>query len=66
MRGIKYVIIDEISMVGIRLMNFINKRFQEIFGSSKDFGGLQPLFVGDLIQLRPVCDDWIFKNSGTR
>ena len=64
MRGLKYMIIDETSMVGNGMLNFIHKRLQEIFGSSKDFGGIQPIFVGDLFQLRPVMDSWIFQFSG--
>ena len=62
LRGLKYIIVDEVSMLGGGLFNFVNKRFQEIMGSSKDLGGIQPLFCGDFFQLPPVCDCWIFQN----
>ena len=65
MTNLKYVFIDEVSMVGSSLINFVHKRLQEIMGSAKDFGGLSVIFVGDLFQLKPVCDTFIFKNSGS-
>ena len=34
-------------------------------GSARDFGGISVIFVGDLFQLKPVCDSFIFKNNST-
>ena len=48
-------------MVGVNLFIFINNRLQEIFGSSKAFGGISLFVGGDMFQLRPVQDSWIFK-----
>lgn len=59
-RDLKVVIIDEISMVGQRMFNFINLRLQEVKGCSRSFGNVSVLAVGDLFQLRPVHDTWIF------
>uniref|UniRef100_A0A8C4NJN1 ATP-dependent DNA helicase n=1 Tax=Eptatretus burgeri TaxID=7764 RepID=A0A8C4NJN1_EPTBU len=59
---VKLVIIDEISMVGNKMLNFIHKRLQEITGSSQVFGGISIIVVGDFFQLRPVCDSYIFAN----
>ena len=57
---LKIVIINEISMVGRNMFNFINLRLQEIMGTNIPFGGLSILAVGDLFQLKPVFDSWIF------
>ena len=46
------MVINEASVVGNGMLNLIDKRLQEIFGSSKDFGGIQLIFVGDFFQLR--------------
>ncbi|MES9882338.1 MAG: AAA family ATPase [Sedimenticola sp.] len=60
---VKLVIIDEISMVGFRMFNLIHKRLQDIKGSSLDFGGVSLLCFGDLFQLKPVFDCYLFSNS---
>ena len=61
-RNVKLLIIDEISMVGNKLFNYINRRLQQIIGTSAVFGGISVLAVGDLFQLKPVFDGWIFKD----
>ena len=65
MMGVKYIFIDEVSMVGSGMLIFVHKRLQEIMGSARDFGGISVIFVGDLFQLKPVCDSFIFKNNDT-
>lgn len=55
--------IDEISMVGSRMFSHINRRLQQIFRSTTFFGGLSVIVVGDLKQLAPVGDQWIFQPS---
>ena len=64
---LKLVIIDEVSMVGFRMFNLIHKRLQDIKGCSKDFGGVSVICFGDLFQLKPVYDAYLFSNckSGT-
>ena len=32
-------------------------------GTKEPFGGLSIIIVGDLLQLKPVFDHWIFENS---
>ncbi|XP_061186300.1 uncharacterized protein LOC133194338 [Saccostrea echinata] len=59
---LKMISIDEISMVGNRMFQYIHLRLQEITVSSKIFGGISVLAVGDLFQLKPVFDSWIFEN----
>ena len=47
------------------MFNFLKLRLQEIMGSTKLFGGISVITVGDLFQLKPVFDKWIFENYQT-
>ncbi len=61
-KNLNTIIIDEISMVGNNMLSFIHLRLQEIMGCyDKLFGGLNVILFGDLFQLRPVMDGWIFE-----
>lgn len=55
--NLKFLIIDEISMCGSSMFNYINLRLQELFQNSQAFGGINVIAVGDLFQLRPVNDN---------
>ncbi len=57
------VFIDKISMVGSGMFNFLDLRLQQIMGTKEPFGSLSIITVGDLLQLKPVFDHWIFDNS---
>lgn len=61
-RSLKIVFIDEVSMVGNKMFNYINLRLQEIFAKGVPFGGISIIAIGDLFQLKPVFDGWIFEN----
>ena len=61
-RHLSVIFIDEISMVGHDMLNFINLRLQQIKGNLKVFGGIHMILIGDLCQLQPVGDGWIFKD----
>ena len=61
-QNVKVVIIDEISMVGNKLFHYVHKRLQEITTRPLPFGGISVIAVGDLFQLRPVMDNYIFSN----
>ena len=45
---LRVVFIDEISMVGNKMFNFINLRLQELKGVCKPFGGVSIVTFGDL------------------
>ena len=64
-RHLSILIIDEVSMVGNEMLNFLYFRLQEIKGNKDHFGGVHILLVGDLFQLRPVGDGWIFVNTSS-
>ena len=63
LKKLKVIFIDEISMVGSGMFNFLNLRLQQIRGTKEPFGGISLITVGDLFQLKPVFDKWIFENS---
>ncbi|XP_074641227.1 uncharacterized protein LOC141898976 [Tubulanus polymorphus] len=44
------------------LNTYAMKRLQQIKGNKSDFGGVSLIVVGDLFQLQPVFDDWIFND----
>ena len=62
-RGTKLLMIDEISMVGLNFFRFINARLQDIMANDEPFGGLNIICFGDLYQLPPVHDKWIFDDN---
>ena len=54
LRKLHVIFIDEISMEGIGMFNFLNLRLQQITDTNKPFGSLSIMAVGDLHQLQPV------------
>ena len=60
-RHLSILMIDEVSMVGNDMFNFINLRLHQIKGSNQLFGGIHVIVIGDLFQLKPVMSGgWIF------
>ena len=59
-RNLSIVMIDEISMVGNKMMSLLNSRLQTIKGNHQLFGGISIIAIGDFYQLKPVFDGWIF------
>ena len=57
---IKWILLDEFSMVGNNMLRFIHLRLQEIKGNHLPFGGINIICVGDLFQLQPVMQQYIF------
>ena len=61
--GIKLIFVDEISMVGNSMFQIkLNNRLKDIKGCREDFGGVSIIAIGDLFQLEPVMDEYIFKD----
>ena len=65
LRKLKVLFIDEISMVGSGMFNFLNLRLQQMMENKEPFEGITVITVGDLFQLKPVFDRWIFENPNT-
>lgn len=62
LKRLQVIFIDEISMVGSGMFNFLNLRLQQIMGTNTPFGALSVIAAGDLFQLKPAFDNWIFNN----
>lgn len=57
------LVIDEISMMPLKLFETINYVFQKIRCNKTVFGGIQLLLTGDFLQLEPINDIPVY-NSG--
>jgi ATP-dependent exoDNAse (exonuclease V) alpha subunit len=68
-RKIGTVILDEVSMIPGRQLDFINHWFKHLRHDQRPFGGAQFIFVGDFLQLPPVRKgddmpyDWAFHSQ---
>ena len=61
--GVKLIFVDEISMVGNSMFAIqLNNRLKDIKGCKEDFDGVSIIAIGDLFQLEPVMDGYIFKD----
>ena len=60
------VMYEEVSMVGRDLFKKSEKRLQQIMGTTKPFGGLHVIAIGDFFQMAPVRDSYIFKDDPSR
>ena len=57
LKGIRMLIIDEISMVRSDLFEMINHICQRALSNNHPFGGIPLVIVGDLFQLPPIVSD---------
>ena len=64
-RSLKFLIVDEVSMVGRKMLNFMDRRLKDVRGTDKVFGGISVLFIGDLFQLKPVMDSYVFLHNNS-
>jgi len=51
------LVVDEVSMLSLKLFNALNEIGKAIRGNGKPFGGIQLIFSGDFFQLPPVGDN---------
>ena len=58
---LKMIIIDEMSMVSADDLYKIHHRMVDIFNNNEPFGGISVMFVGDMLQLKPVKGRFIFE-----
>jgi uncharacterized protein YpbB len=56
-RNMELLIIDEVSMLRADLLDAIDFTMQSVRKNKNTFGGVQVLFIGDLLQLPPVVKD---------
>jgi hypothetical protein len=63
-QSVRMLIIDEISMVGCRLLARLHQHVGQARGTTdRPFGGLPVLFFGDMAQLTPVSDPPLYRPS---
>jgi ATP-dependent DNA helicase PIF1 len=55
-RGTDILVVDEVSMLSLKLFNTLNEIGKAVRGNFKPFGGIQMIFSGDFFQLPPVGD----------
>ena len=61
LKGVKYLIIDEFSVIGQKMFGSINRRCKEATGhTTVPFGGISVILVGDIGQLPSVSDKVIY------
>ena len=64
--SLKFIIIDEISMVSSNLFLQMHNRLDELFGGSDIFGGISILAFGDMYQLSPVIQPYVFEEPSDK
>src|SRR5438876_1958206 len=62
LKGTHFFFIDEMSMVGLRMLHLIDQRLRQAFPQHRDqpFGGLTVVMFGDFAQLPPVGDPALY------
>jgi len=61
LKGVKYLIIDEFSVIGQNMFGWINRRCKEATGrTTVPFGGISVILVGDIAQLPSISDKVIY------
>jgi hypothetical protein len=63
---LRLLIIDEVSMVSNINLAYIHLRLDEIYAKDQWFGGLNVLFVGDILQLPPVNGASVFERINNK
>jgi hypothetical protein len=53
-RGVRLLVIDEVSMVGMALLGCVSRRLSQVLNNEAPFGGLVVVLSGDFDQLSPV------------
>jgi ATP-dependent DNA helicase PIF1 len=60
LKKIKILIIDEISMVSSELFSCFSNMFSKLHSNSQSFGGISIIVLGNLFQLPPVSENYVF------
>ena len=55
-KGTEILVVDEVSMLSLKLFNMLNDIGKAVRGNSRPFGGIKLIFSGDFYQLPPVGD----------
>lgn len=63
LKSCKFLVIDEISMLGSQFLDTMNNVFKKIKNNTDPMGGIQIIFTGDFLQLPPIGDELCFKSQ---
>ena len=59
--ALNLILLDEVSMVGNSMFTVqLNNHLKDLKGSKDDFSGVSIITLGDLFQLKPVMDSYVF------
>jgi hypothetical protein len=61
--GVRYLLIDEVSMISCKFMLRISDALIAATNIAEPFGGICIIFAGDLAQLPPVSKTWLSKKD---
>ncbi len=53
----KLLVIDEVSMLSVFALEYLNKLFKIVRKNNSPFGGIQVILIGDFLQLPPVATE---------
>ena len=62
-RNLEILIIDEVSMMSLKILLLLDSIAKKFYKSATPFGGLQVIFTGDFYQLSPVCNSYLEKEE---
>jgi len=60
--GVDFLFIDEVSMIGCKLLHHISEALIQAKGNNSPFGGINIIFAGDFAQLPPVGETRLSAN----
>ncbi|KAI3924838.1 hypothetical protein MKW98_031089 [Papaver atlanticum] len=63
-KNTKLIIMDEYSMIGRKMLAYIDLRLRDIFGTKESFGNISIVLIGDMRQLPPVFDTPLYAEGG--
>ena len=59
--AMKLILLDEMAIVENSMFTVqLNNRLKDLKGTKEDFGGVSIITLGDLFQLKPVMDGYVF------
>jgi len=62
-RKLEILIIDEVSMMSLKILLLLDLIAKKFYRNSNPFGNLQVIFTGDFYQLSPVCNNYLEKEE---
>ena len=62
-RKLDILIIDEVSMMSLKILLLLDQIAKKFYKNANPFGGLQVIFTGDFYQLSPVCNNYLEKEE---